>query len=402
MYTSVELRDVIPQLVPKNMSGTKIITGIRIKKDYVRSDGTSALYLRIYESGKPAKKIALDIYVPISKFDEKRQRVKKTHPLSGDYNLIIEQKLAAVNEIMIEYRLQNVTITLERLIEELNNPTSRLDFIVFYEQALKIEENNLAKSTFKQQGSSLKKLKKFSPKLSFTDIDEKWLKEFTGHLRTKEKNQRVTIDTCLKNIKKYLNIARKNGVRFPLDPDTIKIKQPRSNRTYLSLKELDKMMEYMNASFTNEVHQIICAKFLFCCFTGLRLGDFMRLTKDDIIGEYILNYNHKSDFKQKIEITPVVKELLELPFLLENIYTEKHLNEEIKAIAKVLGIKKRISWHVSRHTFAMSYLATGGNITRLQQLMGHSDIKTTMVYLHEDREGTKEDLERFHARFKSL
>ena len=56
------------------------------------------------------------------------------------------------------------------------------------------------------------------------------------------------------------------------------------------------------------------------------------------------------------------------------------MNREIKKIAVSVGIKDKISFHVARHSFATNYLRMGGNVVYLKKLLGHSDIKTTMIY----------------------
>ena len=61
--------------------------------------------------------------------------------------------------------------------------------------------------------------------------------------------------------------------------------------------------------------------------------------------------------------------------------TAKTINETIKKIASFLGIKKSISAHVARHTFATNYLRMGGKVENLQILLGHSKIETTMIYV---------------------
>ena len=394
-------RELFPQIVPQNMNGTQISAGVRIKKDYIRKDGTAALYMRLYQKDCPVKKIPLEIYVEPKLWDERQERLKKKHPQHQDLNLLIEQKLADINRIQVEYRLQKTHLTIDLLLDELNNPTSRLDFIVFYEEALAIEKEILAAGTYRQQKSCLEKIKKYSPTLSFANINNDWLKKFRGHLKTKEKNQNNTISTTFKNIKKYLNLAKKSGIRFNFDPSDIKVKSFSGHRTSLTQEELDRLDSYRLAHFTNETHKIITTKFIFCCLTGIRLGDFMRLSKEDIIGDYILNYNQKSDIKQKLPITDFLMEILEFPFLFENVYTPEYMNQELKAIAKVVGIKKRLTWHVSRHTFASQYLAKGGNIEILQKILGHSSIKTTMIYSHDVQDLAREQMNKMSSIFKS-
>lgn len=70
------------------------------------------------------------------------------------------------------------------------------------------------------------------------------------------------------------------------------------------------------------------------------------------------------------------------PELFINKVTAKTINETIKEIAVFLGIKKHVTCHIARHTFATNYLRRGGKVEDLQILLAHSDIKTTMVYVH--------------------
>jgi len=63
-------------------------------------------------------------------------------------------------------------------------------------------------------------------------------------------------------------------------------------------------------------------------------------------------------------------------------FTDQHLNKELKKIFKFLNIKKYVSFHVARHTFATLFLKAGGKVENLQVILGHKSITQTMIYVH--------------------
>ena len=69
-------------------------------------------------------------------------------------------------------------------------------------------------------------------------------------------------------------------------------------------------------------------------------------------------------------------------YLLNENFTNEYVNRELKEICKFRGINKRVSFHVSRHTFATNFLVSGGRVEHLQKLLGHSNIRETMIYVH--------------------
>jgi len=96
---STNSNNQFPNNFPTVSSG-KLTTKIIIKSDYVRADGTCAIYLQMFLNGK-RKRINLDVYVPEEAFDKSKMRIKKAYKNSKDLNLIIEKVLADVNQIEI-------------------------------------------------------------------------------------------------------------------------------------------------------------------------------------------------------------------------------------------------------------------------------------------------------------
>ncbi|MEM9024252.1 MAG: tyrosine recombinase, partial [Bacteroidota bacterium] len=73
----------------------------------------------------------------------------------------------------------------------------------------------------------------------------------------------------------------------------------------------------------------------------------------------------------------------------------------LKNLAMVAGIKKNISPHTLRHSFATGLVEGGADLRAVQEMLGHESITTTEIYTHLDRDYLKTEVEAFHPRNKS-
>ena len=362
-----------------NFSG-KLTAKIVMKKDYVRTDGTCALYLQIFLN-KEKKKIACNISVRPEDFDSIKQRVKSKKPLHNDYNLIIEKMLGDINRIEVNYRLSGIALNMETLLHEYDNPSSRADFIKFWENEMTRQKEILKPTTYRQQMTMLNKTKEFKNPMPFNEINDDYILDLKTYCKKKLKNSDSTVASLIKSFKKYLHLANKRGIVTPIDFSDIKNKSFAGNRSFLDAKELQKMHNYFNSEFVNATHKAILARFLFSCFTGLRISDIQKITTENIIGDILVFSSVKSEKLQRIQLNRSALLFIEKQTLFPGNFTPEYINRELKFIAKICGITKNVSFHVARHTFATNFLICGGRVEVLQKLLGHSKITDTMVYV---------------------
>jgi integrase/recombinase XerD len=361
------------------MNNGKLNCKIRLRKDAKNSSGECALYVQV-TLNRIVKRVLLNIKVGEADFDKDKQRVKSKHKFYNDYNLIIEKKLADVNAVEVNYRLQGKDLTIDKLLEELNNPSGRLDFIKFWEDEMVRQKDLLKQGTYRQQMTVLNKVRSFKSPIMFHDINQDLVSDLKVFYK-KKGNSQNTISSLIKSFKKYLHLANQKGMNTPIDFREIKNKTVRGSRTFLSEIEVKSLYQYWNLPNINETYKNILSMFLFSCFTGIRFSDAVSLTPNNFVDDTLVFTAEKTGKFQRIKLNNAALEFIGKKKTFPE-FTNEYINRELKDVAKAVGITKLVTFHVSRHTFATLFLIRGGRIEHLQKILGHSKIEDTMIYVH--------------------
>jgi site-specific recombinase XerD len=180
---------------------------------------------------------------------------------------------------------------------------------------------------------------------------------------------------------KYVRQAIKEGL-ISNDP-LLQIELPKGKGKeicYLTQEELELVEK---ASLTGRKIQARDL-FLFACYTGLAYVDIVKIRKDDVMmvegKPYITDRRHKTGSTYKLRLLPKAMAILKKYNYNLDILSNPHANVELKKIERITGIKKHISMHVGRHTFATIALSSGVRIETVSRMLAHSSIRTTQIY----------------------
>ncbi len=143
---------------------------------------------------------------------------------------------------------------------------------------------------------------------------------------------------------------------------------------------------------TNNIKHKLVLMFLY--YAGLRLNEVRNLRWQDLdFDREIIHVKAAKGEKERVVfLHPKLKELLKiyrigtegLIFLSQRgeKYNKRTIQQIVKHAAKKSEIKKKVTPHTLRHSFATHLLESGADIRYIQQLLGHKDLKTTQIYTH--------------------
>lgn len=386
------------------MSSVSII----LRKDKVNKKGEHPIHFRIIKHRK-VNYISSGYSTLEENWDEKNKRIKargsQTKETAARINAQIFLRYSEIQQEVIELENSNRNINSKRIKNKVmgEKPTDFYDFGYSVVQSY-FNDNKIG--THSRTKAVLDKLKRFEPNLTFQDITPKFLADYSTHLKVELKNSTNTIHANLKFIRTVFNKAYQlDLIDYSVNPfHKFKMKTEKTQREYLTEDELIRFSKIENLDHKLE---LVRDMFVFAANTGgLRISDVLQLQWLHF-DETHLNFKIKKTGSQfSIKLPNIALEIIEkykmenslrtdfiFPVLSNGTYLESLIeqdaaissataiiNKNLKILAQLANIEKKLSFHISRHTWATRALRKGISIDKVSKLMGHSAIKETQIY----------------------
>ena len=156
--------------------------------------------------------------------------------------------------------------------------------------------------------------------------------------------------------------------------------------------------------------------FVFCCFTGLAFIDVQTLRRTDISTDsdgmmWIRKAREKTSELSVIPLLDVPKAIMQKyenhPIALSKgavlpVMSNQKVNAYLKELADLAKIQKHLTSHIARHTFATMSINNHVPLETISKMLGHADIKTTLIYAKMMDKTISEDMEIMRTKFNGV
>ena len=390
---------------------------MKVKYKYIlgrKKTAPDCLELEVYVSRQQRVYLTTKYNIPAKYWDSQRQQV------SGRFPNAIE-----INEYLLQCKLRLEKAELQALNKNKPFTTDLIKQVwsgkfVSNEMVISVFNNYLAddfrlgvinEHTYTTSQMSLLAFERFL-RLKYNDndipisnVDEGVVNDYVLHLSRKLKSS--SINTYISVLKKLFGYAKKNKLCEENVFDSYKARKvdKSDKRQALSYEDIAKLEKFAQQDLSENL-QIIIDKFLFSCYTGLRISDNNSLCKSELLPHkyvdangvektgyllrkktlktgIIVNIPTWSIFEGKAERI-IYKYMKAYPHI-EKLFPRCHtLNEKLTTIQEALGISQHLTFHIARHTCATMLADKSGNPFVIKSILGHSTITMSMTYIHDN------------------
>lgn len=369
-------------------------------------NGKAPIYARISVNGKKLN-ISLKRRIQINEWDSAKQRVQNSSIHAKSTNQYLDEFYSGLFQSFQELRIEGKLITPQRvkarfMDEDVENQHYTMRDLVSYHNSnmfpkLHGNTSRLYLTSQKYIFLFLKKKLKLED-IRLVELNYKFILEFEDFLRKHKPNhyqKQIGNNAIMKHIQRLRKMVSLAYRLEWIDKDPFRQFKQRltpTNREYLGAEELQAIEELeLQSKRLKTVRDL----FVFSCYTGVCYTDLMLLTEDNLVmgmdkNYWIITKRQKTHNPVKV---PLLKKALYLiekyrydtRSIINNTLFPRISNQKMNAYLKELAteakIKKNLTFHMARHTFATTVTLTNGvPIETISKMLGHRKLTTTQIY----------------------
>ena len=372
-------------------------------KGYVQ--GEVPIYMRITVDGVPCE-LSMKRKCEPARWNQGAERASGNKEAIKNLNAFLETLHHKVYEIKTRLIEQNKVISAETIKNILSGKDDiqvrpRMVMEIFQhhnDQIAALVGKGYAPGTLERYITSFKHTRSFLEwKYKVADIDIRtldyeFITEYEFWIKSVRNCDHNTTMKYLANFRKIVKRCLQNGwlTRDPFMGFSMAKKEV--ERHALSAEELQALgKKNYPMERLNQVRDI----FIFSCYTGLAYADVHKLKRSEIStgidgGKWIFANRQKTKSLSRIPLLPKAQEILEryadhpqclLTDKVLPVLSNQKMNAYLKEIADLCGIRKNLTYHIARHTFATTItLNNGVPMETVSNMLGHKNLRTTQHY----------------------
>ncbi|MBP8213008.1 MAG: site-specific integrase [Saprospiraceae bacterium] len=385
-----------------------------------KSTGSSPIMMQLYLAGRRAY-IGTGHRVSYDEWDSSFGRIKGSSKKVNTINLHLDNMKMDVLQIYHNMKANQEDITVDEIRNRLmgkDEVSKKLTMTISelcemhniqYEGLVGVEIGKITFNRYKLYKGRILDFLVYKYQVSDIQIDQikySFAMEYEIYLKSVVKLHQNTLVKFMQYLSRVLDYGVKYDYLVKNVLSSYKAHTKETKKEYLTAEELLRIVQKeISIPRLSEVRDC----FVFCCYTGYAYLDASLLTPDHIVNgingkKWIFTSRLKTENVANVPLLDVALEIIEkyqdhpacvkanklLPMK-----SNQKLNSYLKEIADICEIKKPLTTHIARHTFATTVLlANGVSMEATSKMLGHSSIKTTQIYgkIVESRVGAEMDI----------
>ncbi len=373
-----------------------------IRRDKTNKRGEAPVFMRLTINGERAD-ASIKRFIEPHAWNSAKGKANEKSRGGKDLNLYLDAISANILRIQRDLELDKKEVSAQIILnrylgkEQSDRHTLMEVFRAHNEKCRALSGISLAPGTVIRYETTLRLTEEFLQKnyqkedCYLDEVTNQFIEDFEFFLKTVRRCCHNTTAKYLMNFKKIVRIALAKGwmkkdpfahIRFHLDP---------VEREFLEKQELKTMLnKEISITRLAQVRDIFC----FCCLTGLAFTDVQQLKPEHLVADihgkiWIRKARQKTKNMCNIPLLDDAQKILDRykdhPYcqthgVLLPVCSNQKMNSYLKELADICGIRKNLSTHCARHTFATLTLASGATIDNVAKMLGHANVNMTRRY----------------------